>query len=328
MKIKILLVGQLILILALLLLAFSEYQSLHTTKAQESNEYPLLAGRINSHILESQSYLTFNYDDLQREFEDYIMRNNLQVSVYVENIVNGASMGINTEDQYQPASMGKVTIAILILKKIERGELQLDTKLPILDSDRDTNSGTLYLENVTEAPVSFLLQKMLQDSDNTALHVLERNTDGEDYVTLLQKYYGYYDNTILDENTPNLVNVLTMYNIYSSLYLSTVLDANSSQYVLELLSNTTFPIHELAEIPNNVTIAQKYGMKYDSSDAYFHDCGIMYINNMRIFYCVMTKGLNPNDGAEVIGVLVNRIYTYSLQSQSTSDTYKNSSKSI
>lgn len=324
MRIKILLILQFIVILTLAFWVFTlSSPDLDHDAHYKNPNYSLLSSRISYDILESNSYLILNYDPLEEELSQLIEQNHLNVSIYVVNLRDGASFGVNSEQTYLTGSMGKLPIAILIMKQIERGNLTLETNLTILESDRDSYSGTLYQDNSTEVSVSFLLHAMLQNSDNTALHVLERNTKNEDYILLLQNYYGYFDGPFPTETTPNVVNPITMYTLYSSLYLSTILTADDSQYLLTILSNTTFPIHELANIPPNVTIAQKYGTRYEGDNQDYHDCGIIYAEELRIFYCVMTKDLNPDIGAQVIGVLVNRIYSYSIEQRQELDVFVN-----
>ncbi len=323
---KTIILVELLLILGLLFWVFMLYHDQSTNASSENVNYSLLSPRINANLLQPNSYLVMNYDPLEEEFRTFIEQNNLSMSIYVENMRDGAAMSINGHRTYLSGSMGKLPIAIMIMERVQRGELSLDTNLSILEEDKDSYSGNFYQENVTEAPVSLLLSKMLQESDNTALYVLVRNTDPNDYVLLLEKYYGYYDQSLPDEDTENVVNPISMYNMYSSLYLSTVLDAENSQYLLELLSNTTFPIHEIAQIPSDVIIAQKYGVRYDGDNQYFHDCGIMYIDDMRVFYCIMTEDLDPETGELVVGQVVNRIYTYSLEKRDELDEYAQNNK--
>ena len=57
-------------------------------------------------------------------------------------------------------------------------------------------------------------------------------------------------------------------------------------------------------------IAQKFGAEYVEDKKYFHSCGIMYINDSRVFYCVMTKDLNQSKAVVTAGYMINRIYYY------------------
>jgi len=101
-------------------------------------------------------------------------------------------------------------------------------------------------------------------------------------------------------NHTDLVTSASIYNFFSSLYLSTVLNPKDSEYILSLLPNTTFDIKRIANLPDNVTAAHKYGAYYAEDSKFFHDCGILYIGDSRIFYCIMTKNLGVKQAERTI----------------------------
>jgi hypothetical protein len=76
------------------------------------------------------------------------------------------------------------------------------------------------------------------------------------------------------------------------------------------LTNTAFDIKKYAQLPDDVTVAQKYGSYHNNGLDYFHSCGIMYIKESRIFYCVMTRKLDREKASEVVGTIVNKLYNY------------------
>ncbi len=275
----------------------------------------LLSPRIYSGILQPRSFLITNFDPLREGIKSYLQEQNTSASVYIENLRNGANMGINEDEGYFPASLNKLPVAILILQKIEDGKLSMNSMLTINDNDKTDSYGTLYLTKEKQLPVRILLEKMLKESDNTAFNVLFGNVDRIELERLLN-YYNLKENIeypfkrLEYESSTNLVAPIQMYNIFSSLYLSTVLYAQDSEYVLSLLSNTDFDIKRLANLPDNVTVAHKFGEYYLDDTKLFHDCGIMYIGQSRIFYCIMMKGIEVENAKEFIGYLVDYIYNY------------------
>ncbi|MBI5073316.1 serine hydrolase [Candidatus Woesearchaeota archaeon] len=283
------------------------------TSAALSNDTKLLSSRIYSGILEPQSYLILNYEPLQEELKQNIEKNNLTISVYVENLRSGAHMSINGNQTYLSASMMKIPLAILVMKKIERGEMTLDTPLAILDNDKTDTWGTLYNTTAQYLTVRQLLDRMLEDSDNTALNILYRNIDQDDFENLVYKYYGFQSNS---------VTTISFYNLFSSLYLSTVLEPQDSEYILQMLTKTTFNLPQIADLPEDVVIAHKFGSRYKDDEKYFHDCGIIYDKELRIFYCIMTKDLEQDTAIQVSAYLLNRIYIYSVQTRIDLDNYK------
>ena len=300
-------------------------------EVKKQNSTRLLSSRVYSGLLEPKSLLIVNFGPLGEKIEEYVAKNNLSISVYILNMRDGASFGLNEKKVFLPASLNKVPVAILTIRKIERGELSFDTVLEIKDSDRTDTFGNLYQTKEKKLPLRFVLEKMLKESDNTAFRMLQRYIDPEDLKFFLG-YLGYnskdisveYPNKNIDEKN-QFVNVKSMYNLFSSLYLSTLLEPHDSEYILSLLTDTVFPIKKLAELPDNVVVAQKFGAEYIDNTKYFHSCGIIYINESRIFYCIMTEGVEQNKAIKAIAYIVNIAHKYVTDVRAELDTYKDSS---
>ena len=92
--------------------------------------------------------------------------------------------------------------------------------------------------------------------------------------------------------------------------------------MLSLLNDSVFDVRQVANIPNDVIIAHKFGETYYVGYSYFHDCGIMYLNESRIFYCIMTKNIDEERAVETIGFIVNEIYHYVEDTKARLSTYK------
>ncbi len=284
----------------------------------------LLAPSIQNGILDSKSHLIVNFAPLKEKINAYIGKNGINASVYVENFRNGAFMGINEKAGFFPASLNKLPVAILIMRNIEDGILTPDTMLEIKDSDRTDSSGDLYKTKEKQLPLHVVLEKMLEQSDNTALRVLLHYVDLEDLQFTID-YYGLdirVDSQKQQrEKQPDLITPKAMSTLFSSLYFSTVLNPSNSEYLLSLLKSSEFPIKKLASIPDNITIAHKFGENYYGSNKYFHDCGILYYEDSRVFYCVMTKGQDEKESVETIGVIVGETYNYIKKTRATLKQY-------
>ncbi len=292
-----------------------EYSN-QTNSLKNLSPIGLLSPRIYTGILQPKSFLIANFDPLKVGLKSYLNEHNLTASIYIENLRNGVSMGINENEGYFPASLNKLPIAILIMQKVEDGRLTLDTKLPIEENDRTDSYGTLYLAKEKELTVRVLLEKMLRESDNTALNVLFDHVDRSELTRLLD-YLDIKENVeypfirVEYGSSTNLVTPIEMYNVFSSLYLSTVLYAQDSEYILSLLTKTTdFDVNRAANLPDNVTIADKFGEYYIEDTKLFHDCGIMYIDTSKFFFCIMMKNVELEDARNYIGYTINYIYNY------------------
>jgi len=301
----------------LILLASSIYEK--NTKNNSVSEKSLLSPRITSGILKPQSLLIFNFKNLEEDIRSYMSINNLNSSLYVLNIRDGASFGIRENRRYGAASLNKLPVAIIIIKKVEMGELSLDTLLPITDEDRNPGSGTLYANPVKELTVRELLKYMLVESDNTAFSILAKQTSIEDGEKITE-YLNYYQNNISYIESPKSLEITpkTTSNLFLSLYLSTILKPEDSEMMLRYLTNTSFNIKKYAKLPDDVIVAQKYGSFYYENKKDFYSCGIMYIDDSRIFYCIMTTDLEKEKAEQVVGEIVNKIYTYVIDNRDKS----------
>ena len=322
-KLKKVVVFESIVIIVLIVLLFFQYNNLKSQVYQQDNTH-LLSPRIYSGILKPESYLILNFEPLRNDLQRYITDNKINAAVYVLNIRNGASIGINEDESFPAASLNKLPVAMVILKKIEKGDLSFDTILSILPQDRQYSSGTLYTKDIKELSVRDLLKYMLQESDNVAFSVLARQSnfeDGRQIAIYLNYYKNYTDYSKPPENYET--SPKTVANIFLSLYLSTALQPENSEFILSLLTNTNFNIKAYANLPEKMIVSQKYGsFHYEKSD-FFHSCGILYIEDSRAFYCVMTRGLDRERGSEVVGTIVNKIYKYVVEARAANSALKN-----
>lgn len=324
-KLKWVVVFQAILIIILLAALINSYVNNNKTEKQQYNTKGLLSPRIYARVLEPKSFLIVNFAPLKLNVQNYLTKNNLNVSVYVENLRNGVWMGINERTGFFPTSLNKLPVAILVMEKIEDGELSLDTMLEIKDSDRINSSGELYRTKEKKLPLRAVLEKLLKESDNTALMILLHQVNLED-LQLILDYYGLDINVDYQkqqrEKKPDLITPRALSTLYSSLYFSTVLEPQNSEYLLSLLEDTVFPIKEIADLPDEVRVVQKFGENYYGTNKFFHDCGILYIDDSRIFYCIMTKDIDEERAVETIGIIVNEIYKYVRDTKAKLSTYK------
>lgn len=312
--------------LIVLLLMFFHAPKTPGSPVHEVNRTGLLSPRVYERILEPQSYLIINYAPLRKDLLSYIGGQNGTISVYLVNLRDGASMSIDSQREFFPASMNKVPIAVIMMKKVENGELTLNTMIPIHDSDRVDHSSSLFQSPQKEFPLHVLIEKMLQESDNIAFKALLHYIQEEDYV-LLGNYLGFFsdDGGKLPTDS-SLITARSVYNVFSSLYLSTVLEPQDSEYILGLLTTTVFDLGKIAQLPNDFRLAQKFATGGQGNITVFHSCGIMYHQEMKIFFCIMTEGFAEKDAVTHVATITNRIYQYSVETRKELDKLKEAGK--
>lgn len=115
------------------------------------------------------------------------------IGVYVRHLGRDESFSYRAEEPWYLASGIKVPVAIAVMRAVERGELSLDTRVTLLETDFvDGAGGTNAFRAGTRLRVSWLLEQMIVHSDNTASDVLIR-TVGIDQVNLVAAELGHVD---------------------------------------------------------------------------------------------------------------------------------------
>ena len=229
----------------------------------------------------------------QKKFEHAVN----DVSLYL--IRNGLWVGINENVKYEPASMLKVVLMIAYLKQKETHPELFAQKLlytPAIKkiSDQIPYQATSSFALNNSYPVDELINKMIIESDNTAMYIL---LSGIDENSLNDVY------TDLGISTPDNLGVYKIsaktYSLFFRiLYNATYLDRNDSEFALSLLSKSHFEGGIVAGLPKDTLVSHKYGERAvtgpDGSilGVELHDCGFVYPPNGEkpYFLCVMTKG--------------------------------------
>ncbi len=219
------------------------------------------------------------------------------VSLYL--IRNGLWVGINENVKYEPASMLKVVLMIAYLKQKEEHPDLFEQKLLYTTaikhiSDQIPFQASSSLAVNEKYLVSDLINKMIIESDNTAMYML---LSGIDENSLNDVY------TDLGISTPDNTGVYKIsaktYSLFFRiLYNATYLDRNDSEFALSLLSKSHFEDGIVAGLPKGTLVSHKYGERAVTeangsiSGVELHDCGFIYppSGDKPYFLCVMTKG--------------------------------------
>ncbi len=336
-KIKALIFVQTALIVVLLV--FLVFNIRITTKLNGgSNDFLALATQYNPDETRAS---VISFEPLRDSMEKFFAENKLDAAVYVVNMRNGVNLGINENEGAFPASLNKIPVSIVVMREVEKGNLKLDTKIPI-DIDKiqsntvifSTNSDVIRLtqdegdiyKNNKELTVRELLENMLKKSDNNALRLLTAQIDRED---LLEFYsyvdvdaYGSYDYSKSGQRN-RLLSAKALSNIFLSLYHSTILEPENSQYILSLLADTTFDARKIAMLPPYTKVAHKFGAYDDAKTEHlFRDCGIIYSGKSRILYCIVIKNQEKDEAIRMTGRLIRAIHSYVIDNEITLDDYK------
>lgn len=284
-----------------------------------ARRFPLLNPRLRNLSQEERSSKAFTtLVPLRDKLNSFLGDDARNSAFYVEDLNTGAWTGIKEKEEFIPASLLKVPVAIGVMKKIDNGDWSMDKKFPIEEKYKDKNFGDLWKsESGTELTVDELLKQMLQKSDNTASNILFFNLSPEDRDEV---YYhiGVSNPEAANDNSAGQVSFknLTPRNLatfFRALYNATYLTRESSNYLLELLTKTEFDQDISGGIPANIKIAHKMAAFYDESlqkTQNYHDCGITLYPGHPYLYCLLTKDLKPDLAQKIINGMSGIVYQY------------------
>lgn len=96
-----------------------------------------------------------------------------QVAIYLKDLEHGEEWAYHADDLFPSASLIKVPIMVGVFSKIDRGELSLNSRLRLRRRTRMGGSGSIkWKRDGTRFTVRKLLDKLINESDNTAMRIL------------------------------------------------------------------------------------------------------------------------------------------------------------
>lgn len=238
------------------------------------------------------------YAKLQSEIEEIIRTekesNKVEyVSVYFRDLANGPVFGIDEYEDFAPASLLKLPLALVYMVIGEKEPDLFSRKITFEGSDSkfvqsfddsDLVKGSVY-------SIEELLSVMIAHSDNDAYQILYS------YIT---SHYGekiiyetYLELGILSPKDAfdEVISVRRYGSIFRALYNASLINVEFSEKLLSWLANSTFTEGLVSSIPREIHVAHKFGERTLQNGAkQFHDCGIIYYPENPYLLCVMSQG--------------------------------------
>lgn len=292
-------------------LGIAAYHSFLDKSEQDlQQKYSLLAKRT---LISNPNDIVLNVSGLRERLESYINDNQLgtTVSMYFEYLPTGSSVGINETEQLVGASLLKTPLAVNLYKQAELGRINLDTKIALKKEWLNSQYGNLYKKGVGyQISLRDLSYVMLTESDNTAALAIYDTLSG--LMDINDKLLDFVDIDYSSNKDESVRLSPESYgNILKCLYFSCYTNKQSSQEILQTLSESKDSSRLDLFLPNSVKLAHKIGtFDTDQNSAHVQsDCGIAYIPNRNYMVCIMVKGDDPR-ASRIIGDLSLITYTF------------------
>lgn len=229
---------------------------------------------------------------------------NDKVSVYIEFLNTGANISINPENYIFPASLLKLPIGMVAMKKVELGQWKLTNELVLMEGDKDFRSGDLknLLADYTTGStftIEKLIEELIINSDNTAYNIFSRNLGNDDVKTLVDAI-GL--DKLADEE--GKISAKEYSRVLRSLYTASYLNRVNSQKILTMLDRATFDDYLAGPIDPSVPFSHKYGRNITVK--VYADSGIVYLPNRPYIISVLVQ-LEEDESEEVVSTFMQTI---------------------
>ncbi len=211
----------------------------------------------------------------------------------------GYHAGFNAARSMPAASTIKLPVMVEVFNQLQAGRFDLNRRVTLQRSDRDYGSGVICDAPLgTSYPVSTLLEKMIDISDNTATNMLIRlvgrhNINREmNELGLVQTHLagdvrteGWEIRRTLRTSPADLVRLLSM------MARGELVDSWSSKEMISILEADTINTLLPAPLPDDVAIAHKTGSFFDT----LNDAGIVFASDSPYVIAVMTTALRSQN---------------------------------
>ena len=238
-----------------------------------------------------------------------------RVGVHFRNLRNGATVGVNANEFFYPASLFKLPVAMAYYREAQNDPTLLGKTLTSPASftlpEQITPKITSQIEPNHQYSVEELIRRMLVYSDNRALDVLQKTlptSTGRDSLIgeILEDMGVLYQN----HNGELVISARQYSSILRILYNTNFLNTDSSEKLLTILAKADYTEGLRRYLPAGTVVANKYGITKALSGGVVQlaDCGIIYHPKVDYVLCVLVEGRSYSEAAEVIAEISKLTY--------------------
>lgn len=217
----------------------------------------------------------------------------------VFDLSTGYHTGLNASASMPAASTIKIPVMVEVFHQLEIGRFDLQKRVVLRTSDKDWGSGELCDAPAGASyPVSELLEKMIDISDNTATNMLIRLV-GRRNINHSMADLGLARTRLRDDirttgwgvrrelrtSPSDLVRLLTL------MAQRRLIDEWSSNEMISILEQDQYNTLIPEPLPDDVPVAHKTGSFFDT----LNDAGIVYASDAPYVIAVMTTALPSQD---------------------------------
>lgn len=219
--------------------------------------------------------------------------------LYVVDLLNGYSFGINENEKFTAASLIKLPVIAGFYQLAESGGINLDDKYTLKDSDKIAGSGSLYSKSAGyQISWRNLILLMAKQSDNTAFNICRKKL-GDDEVESTARKIGMSD-TLLSDNFTTPRDVGTF---FEELWKGNIVKDKDKEEIIAGMTDTIYEQWLAAGIPEDVRVSHKYGREVHV----VNDAGIVFAKRPYVVV-ILTKGIVEREADEIFPRLSRIVY--------------------
>ena len=298
------------------------WQETYLPKRECNKNYPFLVAGIDCQNIDDVADQVENlHEDVQKIIAEEKSKGNIiRGSVFYRDLNTKRWFGVDDTQEYYPASLLKLPMALVYFKIAELQNDIFDQELKIKTEGEDiSNSDQHYPPQDPLVPgnnykIGEMIRHMLVYSDNAPFASLAEAA--KKYDNQVFSDLGMYVPPAGDEANSWRVTPRNFANIFRMLFNASYLNVKYSNKVLELLASSTFKKGIVAGIPEGVKVAHKFGeatgMEDDNKTIHsltLNDCGIVYKPENPFIICVMTEGKDFSQLETVIQKITKTAYS-------------------
>lgn len=228
----------------------------------------------------------------------------------IQDFTSGKVLAIHEENTPVPsASLIKLPLLLCALEAVQKGELSFDQRIPICEQQHTGDSRTIA-RSASCAPLSFLLETMIADSDNTAANVLI-DFLGMERVNALCKMCGMSGTCLRrhmldfgaavrgEENDTTARDILRFFSLLQEDAFLTPALCETARRILLAQRDKAYLMYAMPK--------QRAAHKTGGLPGIRHDAGILYGGRRTVGFSVLTQSDNENSGTAFLrqaGVLL------------------------
>ncbi len=255
--------------------------------------------------------------NLEKEIQEYTeikkgKNKTTHISVYFRNLNNGNRFGLNEKEEFSPASLMKLPLLIAYYKLSEQNPWLLNKKVVYIPNQQEQQITQNFkpeksLIDYQEYSIKELLDYMIIYSDNKASVLLESLIDIAEYKKTFTDIWITFPEfkSWAFENNIRIIDYAAFFRV---LYNASYLNKENSNYVLSLLTKTTFKDGLLAGVSDDIVISHKFWERVIGGEKQLHDCWIVYYPEHPYVLCIMTRGRDRNKLETIISDIAKKIY--------------------